>query len=78
MKLAKASTLIFSSAEVIQEAFDKLETKNRISYLEPNAKHEHNNQVFPLVSDLNPALPNIGAILTQTYSSLRQRAYKSY
>ena len=52
MKLAKASTLMFLkargySAEVIQEAFDKLKTKNRISYLEPNVKHEHTKQVFP-------------------------------
>ena len=53
------------SAEVIQEAFDKLETKNRISYLEPNVKHEHKKQVFPLVSDFNPALPNVGAILNK-------------
>ena len=34
-------------------------------YLEPNTKDEHKKQLFPLVSDLNPTLPDIGAILNK-------------
>ena len=36
-----------------------------MSYLTPKDKPEQEKWVFPSVSDLNPALSNIGAILTK-------------
>ena len=36
-----------------------------MSYLTPKDKPEQEKRVFPLVSDFNPALPNIGAILNK-------------
>ena len=53
------------SSEVIRESFKKLETNDRMSYLEPKVKPSTNERVFPLVADFNPGLPNIGGILNE-------------
>ena len=56
------------SVGIIHEAFNKLETADRVNYLEPkiNNKAESNEvRVFPLVTDFNPGLPNVGGILNK-------------
>ena len=53
------------SSEVIHESFNKLETNDRMSYLEPKVKPSTNERVFPLVADFNPGLTNIGGILNE-------------
>ena len=53
------------SSEVIHESFNKLETNDRISYLELKLKPSTNERVFPLVADFKPGLPNIGGILNK-------------
>ena len=53
------------SSEVIHESFNKHETNDRMSYLEPKVKPSTNERVFPLVADFNPGLPSIGGILNE-------------
>ena len=51
--------------EIILKDFEKLETKDRLSYLEPKDKHKPEERIFPLVTEFNPGLPNIGSILNK-------------
>ena len=53
------------SIEAIEKAFSKVETKQRKEYYnkEPVESEQETNRVFPLVTDFNPGLPNIGRIL---------------
>ena len=36
-----------------------------MSHLEPKSEHEAKKRIFPIVTDFNPGLPNIGAILSR-------------
>ena len=51
--------------EAIEKAFSKVETKQRKEYYnkETVESEQETNRVFPLVTDFNPGLPNIGRIL---------------
>ncbi len=54
------------SIDIIQEAFSKLESKERVSYLDPKSTEESTEKrVLPFVTDFNPGLPNIGAVLNK-------------
>ena len=54
------------STKVIHEAFSKVESKprNRYFWKDLDSKEEA-DRVFPLVTDFNPGLPNIGKILNK-------------
>ena len=51
------------SIGIIHEAFNKIESADRVTYLKPKIKNAEETRVFPLVTDFNPGLPNIGSIL---------------
>ena len=53
------------SIGIIHEAFNKVETRDRLSFLSPKLKQSKEERVYPLVTDFNPGLPNIGAVLNK-------------
>ena len=59
------------SIGIIHEAFDKLEANNRTTYIGlsddnvTNTEHNVECREFPLVTEFNPGLPNIGSILNK-------------
>ena len=42
------------SLDFFQESFNRPETNDRMSYLQPKIKSTTNEHVFPLVADFNP------------------------
>ena len=69
------------SIGVIEEAFSKVESKERKVYYqvkepgkELHSKDEKTYRVIPLVADFNPGLPNIGRILNSHKHILRMDA----
>ena len=61
--------------KIIDEAFNKAESRKRCEYFQINAgkknRKENESSPIPLVTDFNPALPNIGKILNQHKHILR-------
>ncbi len=62
-------------SKIIDEAFSKAETKERCEYFQVSAGKKTSNEKgtcpVPLVTDFNPALPNIGRILNKHKHILR-------
>jgi len=62
------------SNSLINQAFDKVETKSRLSYYQQQRHKEDDSskgRLIPLVTDFNPGLPNIGRILNSHKHILR-------
>ena len=51
--------------ELIKDAFKKVELKGRLEYTETTTKNIKKKKFYPLVTEFNPALPNIGHVLNK-------------